>query len=129
MNGVRKKVFFVDDDRLIIMSMKGVVMGAGFDVESFWDGPTAWEKIQKSPPDIIILDAVMPVLNGFEITRRMKADEKLKKIPVLILTGLKSPQDTFDAKQAGADEVLAKPITGDKLIERIRFHLKKPAVA
>ena len=122
----RKKILLVDDDRLLIFSFKDAIKYAGFEVDTASNGKEAWEKIQQSPPDLVVLDAVMPEMNGFEVTRKVRADEKLRGIPIIILTGLRSPQDASDAKHVGADEVLIKPTSTEKILERIRFLLRKP---
>jgi DNA-binding response OmpR family regulator len=128
MNGLRKKVLLIDDDRLVVMLFKDIVKAAGYDVETASMGQEAWEKIQHSNPDLIVLDIMLPEISGFELARRIKADEKLKQIPIIMLTGLRSPADVTDAKLAGAVEVLLKPLPPDKLVERIKFYLKKPAL-
>jgi len=121
----RKKVLLVDDDVMIILSFRNVIKNAGFELETATRGKEALEKIQQSPPDVIILDAIMPEMNGFEVARKLKADNDLKKIPIIMLTGLKSPSDATDARMAGADDVLVKPVGPAKLLERIKFHTTK----
>ncbi|MFI5253444.1 MAG: PleD family two-component system response regulator [Bacteroidota bacterium] len=125
MNGLRKKVLLVDDDRLLVMSFRDVIKVAGYELETAAMGMEAWEKLQKFSPHIVILDIVIPEMSGFEIARKMKSDANLRKIPILMLTGLRSPSDATDAKLAGADEVLLKPINPEKLLERIKFHINK----
>lgn len=129
MNESRKKVLLIDDDRLIVMLLKDVIKAAGYAIESASMGEEAWEKIQNSHPDLIVLDIMLPEISGFELARRVKADEKLKGIPIIMLTGLRSPSDVADAKLSGAVEVLLKPLPPEKLIERIKFYLKTPVVA
>jgi DNA-binding response OmpR family regulator len=126
MNGLRKKVLMVDDDRLIVMLLKDIVKGAGYDVDTASKGKEAWEKIQSWRPDLIVLDIMLPEISGFELARRIKADEKLKHIPIIMLTALRSPADVTDAKLAGAVEVLLKPLPPETLLERIKFQFKKP---
>jgi DNA-binding response OmpR family regulator len=128
MNGLRKKILLIDDDRLVVMLFKDIIKAAGYDVETASMGLEAWDKIQHTNPDLIVLDIMLPELSGFELARRIKVDEKLKQIPIIMLTGLRSPADVTDAKLAGAVEVLLKPLPPDKLVERIKFHLKKPAL-
>jgi two-component system, sensor histidine kinase and response regulator len=129
MNGLRKKVLMIDDDRLIVMLLKDIIKTAGYDVETASKGKEAWEKIQNYRPDLIVLDIMLPEISGFEIARRMKADERLKHIPIIMLTALRSPADVTDAKLAGAVEVLLKPLPPETLLERIKFHFKKPLMS
>jgi two-component system sensor histidine kinase/response regulator len=127
MNERRKKVLLIDNDRLIVMLFKDIIKAAGYDIETASMGKEAWEKIQHSLPDLIVLDVMLPEMSGFEIARRAKADAILKKIPIIIMTALRSPSDVSEAKLAGADEVLLKPLNPEQLIERIKFYFEKPA--
>jgi DNA-binding response OmpR family regulator len=127
MNERRKKVLLIDDDRLIVMLFKDIIKAAGYDIETASMGKEAWDKIQHSHPDLIVLDVMLPEMSGFEIARRAKADHALKAIPIIILTALRSPSDVSEAKLAGADEVLLKPLNPEKLMERIKFYFERPA--
>jgi CheY-like chemotaxis protein len=121
-----KKVLIVDDERLFIYPLKDVIESAGYDVESAMSGKEALEKIHQSAPDVIVLDLMMPEMNGFEVARAVKSDERFKNIPIIMLTGYIS-DDAAENHLADIDEILTKPITSGKLLTSIRTHLNKPA--
>ncbi|MEJ2055497.1 MAG: response regulator, partial [Calditrichaceae bacterium] len=82
------------------------------------DGQKALDLLNEQMPDLIILDLMMPNMNGFEFLKKIKSMDKIDKIPILILTGLKSVEDEIKGLQTGADDYLTKPIKMDILISR-----------
>jgi DNA-binding response OmpR family regulator len=74
----------------------------------------------------VLLDLMMPGLNGFETCRRIRRDERTKKLPVIIITALRSDTDSADAAACGANEFIVKPIDGEHLAKRLRHHLGSP---
>jgi CheY-like chemotaxis protein len=120
-----QKVLIVDDERLFIYPLKDVIESAGFEVESAMSGKEALEKIRKSPPDIVVLDLMMPEMNGFEVAREIKGDERFTHIPIVMLTGFIS-EEAAESHMADIDEILTKPITSGKLLTTIRKHLSNP---
>jgi CheY-like chemotaxis protein len=120
-----QKVLIVDDERLFIYPLKDVIESAGYEVESAMSGREALEKVRKSPPDIVVLDLMMPEMNGFEVAREIRGDERFKHIPIVMLTGFIS-EDAAENHLADIDEILTKPITSGKLLTSIRTHLSKP---
>ncbi len=124
----RKKVFIVDDDFIHVASLKRCVVNAGFDVETSFNGKDALEKIAEYVPDLFVVDSIMPGMNGFELCRRIRADERTKGVPIIMVTGMKSESDTVEARMSGANEVLIKPVSEKDLVERIRSFLHTPFV-
>ncbi len=124
----RKKVFIVDDDFIHVASLKRWVVNAGFDVETSFNGKDALEKIAEYVPDLFVVDSIMPGMNGFELCRRIRADERTKGVPIIMVTGMKSESDTVEARMSGANEVLIKPVSEKDLVERIRSFLHTPFV-
>jgi two-component system cell cycle response regulator DivK len=92
----------------------------GFDVIEAKNGKEAIEAAQEKQPDIIIMDLSLPVMDGWEATRRLKADERTRKIPVVALTGHALAGHSQGAKEAGCDSFLAKPCLPDQLVAEIK---------
>jgi DNA-binding response OmpR family regulator len=122
----RKKVLIVDDEASMVAVLQRHVSNAGYDFASATNGQEALEKIQQDQPDLVLLDLVMPGMNGFETCRRIRENEKTKKLPVLIITALRSQSDSASAAACGANEFLVKPVDGPHLAKRLRFHLGSP---
>ena len=120
---VLAKVLLVDDDSLVLKSVAGVIENAGFAVETASRGKEAIEKFTSSPPNVMVIDAIMPEMNGFEVMRKIRTNEAWKKIPIIVLTGLKAPDDATLARSAGASDVLVKPVDGATIVKRIKYHL------
>lgn len=88
------------------------------------DGNQALDKIKKSPPDLILLDVMMPEINGFEVCKKLKASEKTKDIPIIFLTAKTEPEDIVMAFEIGAVDYLTKPFNPSELLARVRTQLK-----
>jgi DNA-binding response OmpR family regulator len=122
----RKRVLIVDDESIIVSVLQRHVSNAGYEFDTASNGQEALDKIAKEQPDLVLLDLMMPGINGFETCRRIRENEKTKKLPVLIITALRSDSDSKDAAACGANEFIVKPIDGKKLMERLRHHLGSP---
>ncbi len=122
----RKKVLIVDDQGSTILTHRFQVGHAGFDVVTATNGEEALWLLATDPPDLVMLDVMMPRMNGFEVCRRIKSNPATKHIPVLIITSLKSDADSASAKDSGANEFLVKPIKTDDLVARLRKYLGSP---
>ncbi|WP_257462788.1 response regulator [Archangium lipolyticum] len=96
----------------------------GFQVDVARNGVEAVEKAQGAPPDIILMDLSLPVMDGWEATRRLKQDLRTRNIPVMALSGHVLAGNAEQARQAGADEFVAKPCLPQDLEDRIRRMLK-----
>lgn len=88
------------------------------------DGPEALDIIAKSPPDLILLDVMMPKMSGFEVCRRVKSDPKTSDIPVIMVTALNEFGDIERAIDSGTDDFLSKPVNKLELLTRIKTLLK-----
>jgi two-component system, cell cycle response regulator DivK len=96
----------------------------GFQVDVARNGVEAVEKAQGAPPDIILMDLSLPVMDGWEATRRLKQDQRTRNIPVMALSGHVLAGNAEQARQAGADEFVAKPCLPQDLENKIRTMLK-----
>ena len=97
---------------------------SGYDVIEAQNGKEAVEAAQARMPDIIIMDLSLPVMDGWEATRRLKADDRTKKIPVVALTGHALAGHSKGAREAGCDSFLAKPCLPDQLVAEIKRMLE-----
>jgi CheY-like chemotaxis protein len=117
------RILVVDDlpDNYILLQT--VLEDEGYQVEIADNGYAALDQITSHPPDLVLLDVMMPGMNGFEVTRRIRRNPSLPFIPILLVTGYTepAPADGFDA---GADGFIRKPINFDDLLNRIRAILQ-----
>jgi two-component system cell cycle response regulator DivK len=102
---------------------------SGYDVIEARNGKEAIEAAQERTPDIIIMDLSLPVMDGWEATRRLKADERTHSIPVVALTGHALAGHSQGAKEAGCDSFLAKPCLTDQLVAEIKRMLQTGAAS
>lgn len=118
------RLLVVDDspDNLEILSTR--LRFRGYAVETATGGREALERISRRPPDLVLLDVMMPDLDGFEVTRRIKRDPKLPFIPVILVTARDSTEDKVAGLDAGADDYLTKPINFPELEARVRSMLR-----
>jgi DNA-binding response OmpR family regulator len=116
-----KKILLVDDDPQIHDLYKLRLSGAGFTVLEAWNGKEGIEMAKKEKPDFILLDVLMPVMDGPRALLEIKEDPELKAIPVLILTGLEDrPIDVRVAKEVGAVDFINKSVEFKELLSRIK---------
>lgn len=103
-------VLVVDDSRTVIAAFKKVLSQAGFQVISAENGEVGVSKAREHLPDLILMDVVMPVLNGFQATRRIRKDELTSHIPIIIVSGEQQPTEQYWGTRVGANGFLTKPI-------------------
>ena len=120
----KPKIMVVDDDPLNVKLMSAMLSTERYAIESASDGREAIEKIKINPPDIILLDAVMPHIDGFEVLKILKGDTHLMDIPVVMLTGLDGIDYKIKGLEYGADEFISKPINLRELTARVESLLK-----
>ena len=124
-NNKKNKVLLAEDDKFISRAYQDGLGRAGFEVISALDGEEALEKIKKTIPDIILLDVIMPEKNGFEVLEEIKADNKLKKIPVIILSNLGQDTDIQKGRELGAVDYLIKSnFSIGEVVEKIKKYVK-----
>ena len=116
-------VLLIVDDPANLDVISDGLSGAGLEVLIARDGESGLQKARDARPQIILLDVVMPGLDGFEICRRLKADAATKDIPVLFMTALTGTRDKVRAYEAGAADYVTKPVQDEELLARVRAHL------
>ena len=104
----KKKILLADDDQFIVVVYKDGFEQAGYDVVVARDGEETLKQMEAEQPDLVILDIIMPKLNGFEVIKTAKADPKLANIPILVLTNLSQPSDEQEARTSGANDFITK---------------------
>lgn len=118
------KILVTEDSPTILAITKDVLEGAGFTVIAAVDGQEALDKARKEAPDLIVLDLMLPKLDGYKVCRMLKFDEKYKQIPIILLTARAQEADEKLGKEVGADAYLTKPFDPDKLLGKIKELLK-----
>ncbi|MEX2649299.1 MAG: PleD family two-component system response regulator [Alphaproteobacteria bacterium] len=118
------RILVVDDQPLNVRLMEAKLGGEYYDVMTAPDGRTALDRITQDPPDLVILDIMMPGMDGFEVCRRLKAMPARKYIPVVMVTALNAPEERFRGLEAGADDFLTRPVDDVALFARIRSLLR-----
>ncbi len=118
-NHGKKQVLVCDDDELLVDLLSHRLASKGYDVIVAHDGGEAMERLASSTPDVIVLDAMMPVLDGHEVLRRVREDPALTQIPVLMLTARKQEGDILGALELGASDYMVKPFIPEELVARL----------
>jgi DNA-binding response OmpR family regulator len=117
---VSKRILVVDDEMYIVNILDFTLNGEGWEVVSANNGEDALRTLLKFEPDLVILDVMMPRIDGVEVCRAIKAREESAKTPVIMLTAKDGEKDKQDALEAGADLFLTKPFSPARLIAEIR---------
>jgi two-component system, OmpR family, alkaline phosphatase synthesis response regulator PhoP len=113
------KVLVVDDEIYIVHILDFSLGMEGYDVVTALDGEQALEKIKSDKPDLIVLDIMMPKLDGYEVCKTIKSDPATKQIPVILLSAKGRNVDQKMGFDVGADDYITKPFSPRKLVERI----------
>ena len=103
-----KKILFIEDESVLQKTFERALRAEGYDVISALDGESGVKLAQTQSPDLILLDIILPKLNGFDVLKRLKEDSKTKEIPVIILTNLERMSDIDKALELGATTYLVK---------------------
>jgi len=119
----RDVALVVDDSPETLRLLTDALDGAGMTVMVAMDGATAMRIVEQITPDIILLDAMMPGMDGFETCRRLKRDAGLSNVPVIFMTGLAETEHIVRGLEAGGVDYVTKPIVIEEMLARIRVHL------
>lgn len=117
-------IFIAEDNILQSQVLEDLLTSSGYEVEKAYDGEEAMRKVIKNPPDLILLDVMMPKLNGYEICKALRKNKLTQLIPIIIITTLNKLKDHVVAIELGADDFLTKPINEILLVARIKSLLK-----
>jgi DNA-binding response OmpR family regulator len=115
-----KTILLADDEQFIAIAYKDGLERAGYTVAVAHDGNEVLSQLQTSRPNLLLLDLIMPNLNGFEVLKALKADPSLATIPVMVLSNLSQPEDEAEARKLGAiDFIVKSDISLKDLLARI----------
>lgn len=120
----KKKILIVDDEPDIVETLKFLMESEGFESIIAMDGEDALKKAKEENPDIIILDVMLPKINGYKVCRLLKFDSKYKHIPILMVTARSQEEDKVIGEETGADEYITKPFDINEVIQKIHTYLK-----
>jgi len=125
----RDTILVVDDTPETLGFLTDTLDAAGFTVLIATDGESALTLLEQITPDLVLLDALMPGMDGFEMCRRLKGEKLLRHLPVIFMTGLSETQHVVEGLAAGGVDYVTKPIIVEELLARIRVHLANARVA
>jgi putative two-component system response regulator len=113
------RVLVVDDDETVSSLFARILSREGYSVETAANFESARRLLERQPPDVILLDVVLPDAGGFSICKQLKDDASTRLIPVILVTGLSDPESRINGRRAGADDYLTKPVDPQELIARV----------
>lgn len=125
----KKQILLVDDDPDFVEAVKVIVESGGYDVQVAYDGQEGLEAVAEQKPDLIVLDVMMPVMNGHEACAKLKADDATREIPIILLTAVADRVTTStythrDMLESEAEDYMPKPVEPKELLERIKSWLQ-----
>lgn len=120
----KPKVLVADDEPTIVNFFIAALSDQGYEIESAVNGAQAVEKALSFLPDVILLDVVMPELNGYQVTEKLKANPATAGIPIILVTGLGSVEDKVQGLESGADDFLTKPFNLQEMLARVHSLIK-----
>jgi DNA-binding response OmpR family regulator len=122
-----KRILCIEDEAEMIELMRLILSRKGYQVSGAVGGQEGLEKVRKEMPDLVLLDLMMPDMGGWEVYQQMKADEKMKNIPVIIVTAkAQSIDKVLGLYIAKVDDYIAKPFSPSELIDSVEHVLRKP---
>lgn len=124
MNSQNPAILCVDDDDASLKLLEEILVPCGYQVVSAASGEDALRKIKSQTVDLVLLDIKMPGMDGFEVYRQIKEDQKLRDIPIIMITGLTSPEDRVRGIETGVEDYFSKPFHRAELLARIKSLLK-----
>ena len=119
------KILIVDDDATMVTLLATLLEIDGFEAQEALSGEEALRTIRKDPPDLVLLDIMMPEMDGFEVLAILRDHPSTEKLPVVMLTARTDDKDIFQGWRRGADEYITKPFNPRELIDTIRVVLSR----
>ncbi|MEW5855797.1 MAG: response regulator [Cyanobacteriota bacterium] len=118
-----KRILVVDDLEDNVSLLEAILAEEGYEIDSAKNGKSALAKIEASPPDLVLMDAMMPGMDGYEVTRRIRENPKLPFIPILMITASENA-NIPQGLELGANDFIRKPIDFEELMARIKASLR-----
>ncbi|HOK46841.1 MAG TPA: response regulator, partial [Bryobacteraceae bacterium] len=122
---MRHRIIIIEDEADIVEMVRYNFRKEGFEIESFSRGREGLERLRRNPPDLLLLDIMLPDEDGFSICRQLRADPRLKELPVIFLTARGEEIDRIVGLEIGADDYVVKPFSPRELIARVRAILRR----
>ena len=123
MSNNKKQILVIDDELDMLMAIKLRLEASGYEVATATDGLEGLNAARKLKPDLIILDIMLPKMNGYKVSRFLKFDEEYKHIPVIMLTALSGDEDRTTGVETGANAYITKPFETQDLVDTVRRFL------
>ncbi|MGA2735316.1 MAG: response regulator [Syntrophobacteraceae bacterium] len=114
-----KRILVVDDDQMVLMALGELLKPEGYEVNMVSSGSEALKRLDENGYDLLLLDIIMPLMDGFELCRKVRGKEKYKETPIVFLTAKSREEDKISGLAAGANLFLSKPISPEKLLDII----------
>ena len=121
-----KRLLVVDDEPDLLSLLKVRLQANGYVVATASDGQDALEKVRQDPPDLIILDLMLPKIDGYKVCSLLKRDLRFTKIPIMLFTARAQPEDVAMGFEVGADAYVTKPFVPPLLLRKIKELLRSP---
>lgn len=115
-----KKILIIDDEQDLSEMLKFRLESNGYEVFTAWDGPSGVEEAKTKLPDLIILDMMLPVWDGFEVAKRLKMDSSTSLIPIIVFTAAINPELNKKIFEIGASGCVTKPFDPEYLLEKVK---------
>jgi two-component system alkaline phosphatase synthesis response regulator PhoP len=119
-----QRILVVDDDKEVVRLMRAYLEQAGYEVLVAYDGETAVHNLRREKPDLVLLDLMLPGMDGWEITRLMRSDASLATIPIIMLTARVDDTDKIVGLEMGADDYVTKPYNPREVVARVKARLR-----
>ena len=126
---MRKKILIVEDNTELLELLRLGLKQAGFSISTATNGLEAVRKARSLIPDLILLDLVLPELDGFAVCEKLRREEPTAAIPIIMLTGLSSEFTRYAGLESGADEYVTKPASPNQLLPKIHYWLEQSSQA
>jgi phosphate regulon transcriptional regulator PhoB len=124
---VRQRIVIIEDEADIVEMIRYNFRKAGFEVDSFGRGREGLEALRRNPPDLLLLDIMLPDEDGLSICRQLRAEDRLKELPVVFLTARGEEIDRIVGLEIGADDYVVKPFSPRELVARVKAILRRQA--
>lgn len=122
---MKRKILIVEDEESLLKLESILLTSKGYEVRGVTNGQAALDAIAEELPDLVLLDIMLPEIDGFEVCRRIKSNNETKHLPVIMLTAKKSREDMARGEKVGADWYITKPFKSAMVIETIQRFLAK----
>ena len=119
-----KKILVVDDEKDIVETLSFMMRARGYEVIEAYDGEEGLKLAKEQSPDLMILDVMMPKINGYKIARLLKYDSKYKHIPIIMVTARGQDSDKLIGEETGADEYIRKPFEFEEVLDCVNKYLE-----